>query len=275
MWFVFQGGKLLVRAPDATPSIPVADDLSALNLDAVDRVHLGTLDGTPCLATDIPDGFAGPDHLSPRRLRPLLDDLSPEHAAVALRAAHIVHWRRTHRRCGRCGAPLVDCEEERARRCPKCGLVCYPRISPAVITAVVRDGRLLLASEPRFSRGLYSVLAGFVEPGESLEECVRREVLEEVGIEVVGIRYFGSQPWPFPDSLMVAFTADHAAGEIRIDQREILRAAWFAPDDLPEIPSRASIARSLIDWFVNTYGSPSAVVSENSIGLMPPSCDST
>jgi NAD+ diphosphatase len=127
--------------------------------------------------------------------------------------------------------------------------------------AVVRDNKILLASETRFSSGLHSVLAGFVEPGESLEDCVRREVREEVGIEVSNVAYFGSQPWPFPDSLMLAFTAEYAGGEIRIDESEILRAGWFAPDDLPRIPSRLSVARKLIDWFVDAHRSRSVTTA--------------
>jgi NAD+ diphosphatase len=140
--------------------------------------------------------------------------------------------------------------DERAKICPKCGLVAYPRLSPAVIVAVLRDNCILLAHSHRFPAKFYSVLAGFVEPGETLEECVEREVYEEVGIRVRAIRYFGSQPWPFPDSLMIAFTANYAGGEIRIDHSEIADANWFSANDLPHIPPKISIARQLIDWFL-------------------------
>jgi NAD+ diphosphatase len=128
--------------------------------------------------------------------------------------------------------------------------VSFPDVSPAIIVAVIRDERILLARASRFPKQMYSVLAGFVEPGESLEECVRREEREEVGVEVTNIRYFGSQPWPFPHSLMVGFTADHAAGEISADGKEIVDAGWFTADHLPQIPGKISIARKLIDWFV-------------------------
>lgn len=254
LWFVLQDGKLLVKPTDTAVSIPVARDLAELNIRGVDDVYLGKLGGADCYAVDLPGTLTWPDNLFAREFRPVLDELSAEHVAVALRAAHVVHWRRVHRRCGRCGALLVDWDQERARKCMKCGLVFFPRISPAIIVAVVRDGRILLASESRFSSGLHGVLAGFVEPGETLEDCVRREIFEEVGIEVTDVKYFGSQPWPFPDSLMIAFTAEYAGGEIAIDKREILRAGWFAPEDLPRIPSRVSIARALIDWFAKTYG---------------------
>jgi NAD+ diphosphatase len=164
-----------------------------------------------------------------------------------------VHWQATNRFCGKCGTATVDKPGECAKQCPQCGWAVYPSLSPAVIVAVVRDGALLLARESRFKEGLYSVLAGFVEPGETLEECVRREVREEVGIEVSNIRYFGSQSWPFPDSLMVAFTADYAGGEIDIDPGELIDAGWYRPGELPLVPSRASIARQLIDWFVKQH----------------------
>jgi NAD+ diphosphatase len=133
-------------------------------------------------------------------------------------------------------------------------LTSYPRISPAIIVAVTRrfeDGmRILLARNHRFPPGRYSVIAGFVEAGETLEECVRREVEEETGIQVDNIRYFGSQPWPFPNSLMIGFTAEHAGGEIVIGAGEIADAQWFAPDALPLLPPKISIARRLIDDFV-------------------------
>ena len=161
----------------------------------------------------------------------------------------MVAWNQHHRFCGKCGHLTEYKTDERARACPQCGLINYPRLSPAIIVAVLRDNRILLAHSQRFPAKFYSVLAGFVEPGESLEECVKREILEEVGISVKNIRYFGSQPWPFPDSLMIGFTAEYAGGEIKVDPVEILDAGWFSADNLPPIPPKLSIARHLIDWF--------------------------
>ena len=195
-----------------------------------------------------------PAGLTFRDLRALLEELPPEQAAMAGRAAQLMHWRRMHRRCGGCGAALVDVAGDDSRRCPSCGLTIFPRLSPAIIVAVVREGRILLAHSPRFPTGLYSVLAGFVEPGETLEACVHREVLEEVGIEIANLRYFGSQAWPFPDSLMIGFLADHAGGEIRADGVEIEDARWFGPHELPHVPNRTSISGQLIDWFVSEHG---------------------
>ncbi len=136
----------------------------------------------------------------------------------------------------------------------QCNLTNYPRVSPAIIVAIIRDNQILLARNRRFKGGFFSVLAGFAEPGESLEECVAREVNEEVGIAVKNIRYFGSQPWPFPNSLMVGFIADYAGGRINVDKTEIIEAAWFSAQNLPPIPPKISIARQLIDWFVETSG---------------------
>jgi NAD+ diphosphatase len=127
-------------------------------------------------------------------------------------------------------------------------------MTPAVIVAVVSQQRILLARAGRYPGRMFSVIAGYVEPGETLEQCVRREVREEVGIAIEDIRYFGSQPWPFTGSLMVAFTAAHAGGEIAVDNREIVEAGWFTAADLPEIPGKISIARRLIDWYVARYG---------------------
>ena len=165
----------------------------------------------------------------------------------------LVEWARTHQFCGRCGVPTEDVTGLRAKRCPAAGSTPSPRLSPAVICLVERAGKAL-ARGPQFAAGMFSCLAGFVEPGESLEEAVAREVLEEVGIEVREIRYFGSQPWPFPNSLMIGFTAEWRSGEIAVDGTEITEASWFSAGDLPELPTPISIARRLIDDWLARVG---------------------
>ena len=140
--------------------------------------------------------------------------------------------------------------EELARECPRCGTTFYPRLNPAAIVLVEHEERVLLARSPSFPPEMYSTLAGFVEPGESLEETIEREICEEVGAEVRNVRYFGSQPWPFPNSLMIAFTADYAGGELRVEPSEIEDAGWYSTDDLPMLPPKVSIARAMIDSFV-------------------------
>jgi NAD+ diphosphatase len=251
LWFVFQRDRLLLKESDNGRRIPSAEDLSQINLAPIRSQYLGTLDGRACYAAELPhedqvlDGF----HL--KGLRETFGQLEEELIWIAGRANQLVDWSRNHQFCGQCGHPTEDRSQERAKICPACGLINYPRLSPAVIMAVVKGDRLLLASNKRFKSGFYSVLAGFVELGETLEECVAREIKEEVGISIKNIRYFGSQPWPFPNSLMVGFLADYAGGEIKADPSEIADAGWFTVDNLPSIPPKITIARHLIDWFVN------------------------
>jgi NAD+ diphosphatase len=185
-------------------------------------------------------------------LRQLYPQLGDEQFAIAGRAVQLKEWNRTHQYCGHCATPTVQIDYERAKRCPKCGLVNYPRIAPAIIVLISRGEEILLARAPRFPEGMYSVLAGFVEPGESLEATLRREVKEEVGVDVQDIRYFGSQPWPFPHSLMIGFTATYAGGEIVPEPEEIVDAGWFHKDQLPAIPPKPSIARKLIEGFLSS-----------------------
>jgi NAD+ diphosphatase len=201
------------------------------------------------MAAGATTGAQAPSGFRFEGLRTLFDGISYAFFAVAARALEIVEWDASHRFCGKCGTSTRLRTEERARECPACASLSYPRISPAVIVAVVRDGRILLARAARFPPGLRSVLAGYVEPGETLEECVHREVREETGIEVTNIRYFASQPWPFPHSLMIAFTAEHAGGEVVVDGREIKEADWYDAHHLPQIPGPMTVARRLIDWF--------------------------
>ncbi len=174
----------------------------------------------------------------------------PELERLALaRALTLQSWRKRHRYCGSCGAALRDSTEEIARICPDCAALHFPVLSPAVIVAIRRKEELLLAHNAKFAEGLYSLIAGFVEAGETLEEAVQREVREEVGLEVENIRYFGSQSWPFPNSLMLGFTADYAGGEVRPDGVEITDAAFFSVDRFPAVPDFGSISRTLIEDF--------------------------
>lgn len=203
---------------------------------------LGVLDGTPCWATEVAE-VSG--HVDLRRLWAAVDE---ETWGVAGRAVQLVDWARTNRFCGRCGTPTERSQHERARRCPACELLAFPRVAPAVIVLVEGDdGRALLARNVRFPASMFSCIAGFVDPGESLEEAVAREVGEEVGIEVCDLTYVSSQPWPFPHSLMVGFHARYAGGEIVCQEAEIAEAGWFASHELPGLPPAMSIARRLID----------------------------
>ena len=245
-----------MESTDHGARIPLLSRLESIPVRARRKQYLGTLNGHSCLCAECEADRPIPEGMAFHGLRKLYGSLEEEMFWVAGRAFQIMDWDRTHQYCGKCGSPANDKADERAKICPACGTVSYPRMSPAVIVAVVRDSALLLAHAARFPGSMYSVLAGFVEPGESLEDCVRREVKEEAGVELKNIRYFGSQPWPFPNSLMVGFTAEHAGGEIRTDEKEIVDARWFTADALPTIPDKISIARKLIDWFTATHPQP-------------------
>ncbi len=255
VWCVFYHNDLLVVFDDDRAQIPTAALLEDLNIPVVREQYLGTLDEVPCYCAEVeqkPQDL--PENANFYGLRTLFERLPSDLFWMAGRASQMMHWNRTHQFCGMCGHPTQHAEDERAKRCPQCGHTSYPRISPAIIVAVVKDEReLLLAHAKHFPTGLHSVIAGFVEVGETFEETVRREVKEEVNIDVTDIRYFGSQPWPFPDSLMVAFTARYAGGDIQVDNVEITDAGWYTADNLPSGPSSISVSRKLINWFAENY----------------------
>lgn len=243
--FVFCDGGLLIH--EATLDLPGADILAALGVDLAFET-IGVLADAPCRAAWLPPGQSVPDGYRFTRLRALFGALDSERLAVAGRAFQIAEWARTHRFCGACGTPTIAKAGERCRQCPACGHTAYPRISPAMMVLVRRGDHILLARHTTSPAPVYTALAGFVEAGESIEECIHREVHEEVGLAVSDIRYFGSQSWPFPHSLMIAFTAEYAGGDIRTDPAEIADAQWFGPDDdIPRIPpSGVSIAGALL-----------------------------
>jgi NAD+ diphosphatase len=218
-------------------------------------LFLGVLNGQHCWAVDADADGDLVESAAYQDLRQLWNGADETTWTVAGRGVQLVEWARTTRFCGRCGHETEDSPGERARRCPSCALMAFPRLAPAVICLVEREGKALLGRNANFPQGMYSCLAGFVEPGETLEETVAREVAEEVGVEVGDVRYFASQPWPFPHSLMIGFTAVWRAGELHVDGSEIVEAGWFAPDALPFVPPPMSIARRLIDDWVSKAGS--------------------
>jgi NAD+ diphosphatase len=250
-WFIFRGNEIMISGQSASRCIPLSVDIRQIMPGVVHKHYLGSLDGRDCYCAEVSDDVAIPPDMTFSPLRPLLEIAGEDMFAAAGRAFQIVDWDRNNEFCGRCGSRLSMKSDERAKSCSSCGLVNYPSIAPAVIVAVVKDRTLLLAHSHRFQSGLYSVLAGFVEPGETLEECVHREVREEVGFSVTDVKYFGSMPWPFPNSLMVGFTAKYFAGEIAIDHSELDDAGWYSPESMPpKIPAKGTIARKLIDWFL-------------------------
>jgi NAD+ diphosphatase len=249
-WFVFSSNKLLIKIYKDNIIIPFVKTIEELNIVPIRTQYLGTLGGQPSYSVEVSTDAKDPEGMSFRDLRSLYESLEEDIFTLAGKALQIVTWDKTHQYCGSCGTHTETIEGERAKCCPKCGLVNYPRISPAVITAVLKDNKILLAHNSGFKGNMHSLIAGFLEPGETLEECVEREIMEEVGISVKNIRYFGSQPWPFPNSMMIGYIADYASGEILVDGVEITEAGWFGVENLPELPSKMSIARKLIDWYL-------------------------
>ncbi|GHD62524.1 NAD(+) diphosphatase [Jeongeupia chitinilytica] len=230
--------------PDAT--LPDLAALAALGTPEVD-VLIGHLGATPCRLIAWPEGTAAPDGLVIEGLRALYGRLGDDAFWISARARQLLAWLRDHRHCGRCGTATAVAEHEAAAICPTCAHRMYPRVSPAMMVLIRRGRELLLARSPHFKPGVYSALAGFVEPGETLEACVHRETMEEVGVTITDLRWFASQSWPFPHSLMLAFHADYVDGGIVPQEGEIEDARWFDIDALPELPARSSIARRLID----------------------------
>jgi NAD+ diphosphatase len=244
-WILRSENRLLALPGQADGEFFPSDKARAFG-DPEKVLSVGELNGLPCLAVDLAElpKMPGGEAVS---LRAVFSLAGPAVFALAGRATQLLDWQANHRFCGKCGTQTTRQSGELAMHCPSCGLLVYPRISPAVMVLVRHGDKLLLARSPHFKPGVYSALAGFVEAGETLEECAVREVREEVGIEIANLRYFASQPWPFPNSLMVAFFADYAGGTITPAPNEIEAADWFALDALPMLPEPISISRRLID----------------------------
>ncbi len=252
---VFRGTEVLVEGP------PGALRLSAPEVaqDVADSsVFVGEMGNVTWRAARARDGLEPPHGAAFSPIRALFAELPETELHWVGRALACLEFEDQHRYCGRCGTltasgvlPATSNTTERVRTCPQCSLTFHPRIPPAVIVLVERDGELLLARGAQFPSGLFSAVAGFVEIGESLEQTARREVREEVGVEITDLRYFSSQPWPFGHSLMVAFHARYAGGELRPDGTEIVEAAWFSRAALPLLPPPISIARRMIDAFLS------------------------
>ncbi|SIQ90854.1 NAD(+) diphosphatase [Aquipseudomonas alcaligenes] len=248
------GGWALVRSPqgflaDTNGVLFPRDWLKRQELPAIAEYGLGRFDDQPVWLLQVEHTFEMLGCFWQGLRQFMLQADYPTFRMLSF-AEQVAHWDLNHRFCGRCGSRNRQVPGERCLRCPECGLDSYARISPSMIVLVTRGDELLLARSPRFVPGVYSTLAGFVEPGESAEECVVREVHEEVGIQVGNLQYLGSQGWPFPHSLMLGFHAEYVGGEIVPQPEEIEDSRWFAINQLPPLPMQRSIARYLIDLYV-------------------------
>lgn len=250
LWFaVNQHGVVVIRDDEAV-RLPSGDSPWPEVARPENVILLGHMDGVDCLACAVADDVALPEGYRTLGLRDLYGQVHDDHFAVAGYATQMLHWRRTSNYCANCGAPLEAIPKEWGKKCGRCGFTAYPLVSPCTIT-LIHDGRRILMTHKAGWGPRYGLVAGFVEPGETLEENVVREIAEETGVAVTDIRYWRSQPWPFPHQIMCGFYARYAGGEVRIDADELDDARWFTVDDIragtPVIPPPLSIARQLID----------------------------
>ena len=252
-YFVFVNGQLMSLVEQGIPRPITPDEFRWVDVEVLSKVYLGTWRKIHCYAIEARGRVETP--YSTSDLRGWLGRVESSLFYLAGRAKQIVDWNRDHTYCGRCGAEMEDHRSDRAKQCPSCGLVNYPRLSPSIIVLIRKDQEALLARNSQWAHGMYSTLAGFVEPGESIEQTVHREVQEEVGLSIKNLRYMGSQPWPFPNSLMLGFHADYDSGEIVCKDAEIAEARWFRYDDLPNRPGGTAISGWLIDSFVQEMSS--------------------
>ena len=248
-WLVFRDHDLLADAGSLEIFLPI-DRVGPLIADAT--VHVMPWRNEALGVVRIPDTTEAPEGHDFIGLRHLLVQAPPAYFEAASAALQILEWDRNHRYCSRCGtATEPHPQGERARVCPACEYSQYPRIQPCVIVAISKGDHILLARAQRYNRPMYSLLAGFVEVGETLEQAVAREVFEESGLAVDQLRYFGSQSWPFPSNLMLAFQAEWAGGDIVIQEEELMDAQFFHYRQLPQIPPSGSIAHQVIMATVN------------------------
>ncbi|MEL4305902.1 NAD(+) diphosphatase [Methanococcoides sp. LMO-2] len=221
-------------------------------INGTEVIYIGTINSKPCYCFEMEEELCEED-MQYFDLHDLYGVIDEEMLGIASRAVQMADFYRTHQYCGICGGTTEYIPKETGMQCHDCDHIAYPRISPAVIVLIERDEHLLMARSRNFPEGLYGLVAGFVEAGETIEHAAHREIREEVGVSVKDLTYFASQPWPFPSSLMIGFTANFAEGEIDIDPEEIEDAAWFHVNDIPKLPQKKSISRALIDHFLEKH----------------------
>lgn len=251
--FLFKEDKLMVVVEDGRISIPNKKIIEEINPELIHLQCLGAFDGINCYCAEI-DKLLDESTYDFVDLRTYSKQVDHDNFLVSAKALLLLNFVRDNQRCGICGYPMMMKQggNDRAIICTNCEHMVWPKTAPAIIVAVTKGDKLLLAHNSMFPEGMYSVLAGFVEMGETFEQCVKREVFEETGIKVQNIKYFGSQPWPFPNSMMIGFTAEYLDGEIEVDDDEIVDAKWFSKEEVPsKYRKSVSISSELIEWFMN------------------------
>ena len=246
IWFIFHNASLLLRCgAEGHSTLPRG---VALPVAPVGTLHqLGLYQNLPCVAYATREP-PGPGEWEARDLRVAYGIIEPGLHAFANKGLELIHWDRQSQYCSVCGAP-TELSTAVSKSCPSCGREIFPALTPAVLILVRKRETILLARSHTFQKPFFSILAGYIEPGENLEECVRREVREETGITVGNISYFGSQSWPFPSNLMIGFIADYESGELNLQENELVSGGFFTRDNLPKLPGPFSLSRRMIDWW--------------------------
>lgn len=250
--FAFVKGNLIVKKAGESLSIPRFSEIKKLNIKYENEFFLGEYGSENCFVVEVSSNIEFVEEFELLTLREVGVLMKRETFLIAGRASEILNWNKNNKYCGRCGSKMENKKDEMAKICPNCGNIMYPVICPAIIVAITKEDKILLAHNSSFKNNMYGLIAGFVEAGESLEHAVKREIFEEINIKVNNIRYYASSPWPFPNSLMLGFFADYDSGEIKVDGSEIVAADWFTKDEFPNIPKKFSLARKLIDEFIKS-----------------------
>jgi NAD+ diphosphatase len=250
--FLFYKREIIFKENEVYPKFLLVSEAQKLGVDRSEMIYIGTVDSNDYYAANIStkdkiQGFLSKD------LGELYGGVTENIFLLVLRALHFINWLNKTKYCSCCGKKVQIEPKKTYIECLNCGHTMYSFINPCIIVAILKDDKILLARSPHFPPNLYSLISGFVEPGEFIETCVKREVKEEVGIEIKNIKYFSSHPWPFSNSLMFGFIAEYSSGEIMIDNNEIEAADWFSLDDLPNIPGyKYSFARTIIDYVLES-----------------------
>lgn len=255
LWTPFRGMELLVKRDEGgRMRLLRTEEVAAAGVTPVRSQYLGKLDELPCISAELADDAKEPEGCVFAGIRQVYGRLSPIEFDLSCFGFQIQYWDKNYRFCPGCGGPTELKTTERAKRCNACDRDYYPPVVPAIIVRVTRGDEILLTRQARFPKGMYGLVAGFLEPGETLEACVAREVLEETRLRVRDVRYFGSQPWPFPHQVMVGFSATYESGEVEADKSELEEARWFSRGAMPGLPPPLSIARALIDDWLESGG---------------------
>ncbi len=253
IYFIFNKEKILIKENTDYLTFPTENEFKEDTVKPFNKCHLWEWDFMKYSVFEVDDTFPIPQGYIFEKVHTCRSHYDEKNYRRVAMAFQTLNWDKNHQYCGVCGEFLSSIEKDKSKECAKCGKKIFPEISPAIIVAILKDDKILLAHNINFPDNLYSLIAGFVELGETLEEAAIREIREEVGIEIKNLCYFGSQSWPFPNSLMFGFTAEYVSGEIKVDGEEITDANWYTPEDFPTLPGHGSIARTIIEWYIENY----------------------